>query len=461
MKTKKEKSKNNVSLGKNLLWQSRSISQAANIMVIGFIMIYCTDTLQMPAALVGGLLMASKIFDGITDIFAGFIVDKTNTKLGRGRPYEFAIIGLWLCTWLMFSVPPEFSLVAKSIWVFVMYTLVTGVFATLLNASGNVYMVRAFKSQEQYVTLNSIGAMFVMLGVVVINFLFPILMANLTGSPEGWSTLIAMFAVPLCLIGMIRFFTVKEITNEEVVLTEKLKFKDVLTVFKSNPYIYIVALILFTSAFVSNMGVSVYYFTYVLKDVALMGPFSLIGIIVIPIAIAFPKLIKKFTISRLMIIGILVSSIGYIIFFLAKDNFLLLGIAALISSLGTVPLQMLTGLMIIDCAEYNEWKGKPRLEGTLTSLTSFANKIGAALGTGLLGVMLGAAGFTGSAATVPDSAIMMIRMLASIVPMVLYLVVAVVLLFYKLDEIIPQIRKENEKRREHLEMESKEKIIEA
>ena len=47
-----------------------------------------------------------RIFDGFADLFAGRIVDKTNTRWGRFRPYLlFAAIPLLLLNIAVFSVP--------------------------------------------------------------------------------------------------------------------------------------------------------------------------------------------------------------------------------------------------------------------------------------------------------------------------------------------------------------------
>jgi Na+/melibiose symporter-like transporter len=93
-KTKQERP-GKVGFWRNFFWQSRAASQGVNGLMLGFLTIYCTDTLKMSPALVGVLLMATKLFDGLTDAAAGLIVDNTNTRLGRGRPYEFAILGVW------------------------------------------------------------------------------------------------------------------------------------------------------------------------------------------------------------------------------------------------------------------------------------------------------------------------------------------------------------------------------
>lgn len=82
---KKEKVKRTkVGAARQICWQSSSISSGCMLMVQGFISIYCTDTMGMPAALVGTLLMVSKIFDGFTDLIAGYVVDNTRSRWGKG-----------------------------------------------------------------------------------------------------------------------------------------------------------------------------------------------------------------------------------------------------------------------------------------------------------------------------------------------------------------------------------------
>ena len=65
-----------VSFGEILAWNSRPIALGAITIVITYFSIYCTDTLNVSAALVGTLLMASKVIDGVTDLVAGYVVDK-------------------------------------------------------------------------------------------------------------------------------------------------------------------------------------------------------------------------------------------------------------------------------------------------------------------------------------------------------------------------------------------------
>ena len=91
---KEKRQRNNadrLGLGKFLAWSARDLSLSANFIVLSFLSIYCTNTLHVNSLTVGTILMLSKVIDAVTDLFAGYLVDKTNTRLGKGRPYEFAI----------------------------------------------------------------------------------------------------------------------------------------------------------------------------------------------------------------------------------------------------------------------------------------------------------------------------------------------------------------------------------
>lgn len=451
----RQKNPKAVGVGRMFAWQSRAVSQGCALMAVGFLSIYCTDTLMMDPKLVAGLLVISKLLDGVTDIVAGYIVDKTDTKWGRGRPYELCIVGMWFCTWLMFTCPPSFSTVAKSAWILCMYALVNSVFYTFLNANNTVYMVRAFRYEEQYVAINSYGSIISMLGVVLFNVFFPMAMGRMATSASGWSLLMAMIAIPLAIIGLMRFIFIKETVDVDVKnedgTKEKVNFEDVKKVLTKNPYIYIVALVLFINNFVTNMGVNVYYYTYVAKNLDLFGIISAIQVIGIPVVVIFPALIKKFSTAKLMFAGCLVTAFGYMLNFFAGGNAAILGVAAVCYGVGSIPISMLINLLIIECANFNEWKGMQRMEGTLGCVTGFATKVGSAAGAGVLGVLLSASGYIGDLELIPDSAIMMIRCLFSVIPAVLWLIVAGSLLLYKLDKLMPQIKADNEARRAAIE----------
>jgi Na+/melibiose symporter-like transporter len=97
-----------------------------------------------------------------------------------------------------------------------------------------------------------------------------------------------------------------------------------------------------------------------------------------------------------------------------------------------------------------------RLEGSLAAVNGFAKKVGAGLGSGLLGILIGLAGYDGNLEVQPDSAITMIRLLYSLIPLIMYLVVYLVDRMYKLDKQIGEIRSTNEENRRKAQSEKTE-----
>lgn len=296
-----------VPFGKLMAWSLRPGSTGVAMMILGYLTIFAVNTMKMPAALVGGLLLASKFIDGVTDLFAGLIVDRTNSKLGRGRPYELCVVGMWLSTVLMFMVPESATVVVKSIWILVMYLFANSIFYTFLNANNTVYMVRAFSSQKEYVQLSTYGGVVPMLIVLVFNVLFPTLMGTMATIQGGWVKLVLIFAVPLTVLGMLRFFVIKE-TNDVDVSAEgdKVNFKEVLQLLKKNRYIYIIALASLVINLLTNMGVGVFYFTEIVGNVGLMSVLAISQVIVLPLMFIFPQMLKKMSVAKLVRIGLLV-----------------------------------------------------------------------------------------------------------------------------------------------------------
>ena len=448
MEAQNSKKKNKVGILRLFCWQSSAVSVSLSTLVLIYVTIYCTDTLGMPPALVGTLFMVSKLVDGVTDVLAGFIIDRTETRWGRGRPYEIFMVILWLSTWLLFSCPESFSLAAKSVWIFCMYVFMNAICVTFLNANNVVYLVRAFETKEQQVKLTAYGSFFTMGAAVIFNMMFPMAMSKVATSAAGWSRLIAMLAVPLTLLGIIRMLTIKEQYNNDVKAEgEKLKLADVFTLVKTNEYVVRLSLARFIANTVGSMGVTVYFWTYIVGNVSLMGVTSVTSIILLPLAFVLPLLRRKLGLGRLVIWGFCVSIAGYIMMFFFGGNLPAVVAATFLTTGGTVPFSMLFNIFLIDCADYNEWQGNPRMEGTLGSLTGFANKVGGAFGGFFLGIMLSLSGYDGTLQVQGDGAILMIRLLASVIPAVFYLVIILIMRTYKLDKELPKMKEEIEARR--------------
>ena len=99
-----ETKKKRFPFGRFLAWKTSDISAAGLTYIVlagGYLAKYCTDFLGLSGTLVGTILLVSNLLDAVTDLIAGFIIDNTHSKWGKGRPYEIGIVGMWICTVLM------------------------------------------------------------------------------------------------------------------------------------------------------------------------------------------------------------------------------------------------------------------------------------------------------------------------------------------------------------------------
>lgn len=430
-------------------WSGRAISVSVNFVVLGYITFFCTNILALPATLVGTLLMASKIFDGVTDLCAGFLIDKTHTRFGKARPYEFCILGVWVMTIVLFCCP-DMGTIGKAIWVFVTYTFINSIFVTLLSASEPVYMGRAFRYESDRTKLASVNGLLVTLFCTVISIVFPILMGTLGTTRGGWSTMVLITAIPFMIIGMGRFFLVKE-TNvvQQGKEAEKLVLKDFAQVFKDK-YIFIIAGVTIIMGLLTNCisAVQTYYFTYVVGDIKMLSTIGMIGMFTPFILLLMPKVLEKISITRLFIVASGLGIVACVLRGFAGGNMPVLLVSSLLQGIAGMPSSYYTMLLIIDIIDYNEWKNGARVEGVVGAINGFAGKLAGGLAAGMVGIIMGVCGFDGTLATQSASAMASIKGLYSWAPAVMFGIVIFIMLFFDLEKKMPQIKADLQKKRE-------------
>lgn len=451
MSKTKVKDPNKAPFGKLVAWQMRPISLGAITIIIGYFSIYCTDTLGMKASIVGTLLMASKIFDGITDLVAGYVVDNTNTKWGKARPYELCIVLAWLCTVLLFSANAAWSTTIKCIWIFVMYTLVFSIFSTFLNAAESPYIIRAFGTKEAVTKVSALGGIFVTFGCMVVSISFPILMGNLATSGAGWTKLLMIYAVPLALIGILRFVFVKEEYTDVESDSEHVSLKDMFTMLRTNKYAWCMAGINGVTQFVAGLGAAQYYFTWIVGDIGKYSILQVFSIVSLFVMLVFPAIIRKKSANFLIAAGAILGIIGYAMNFFAGSNMAILVVAFLLTGIAVLPGSYLRSILIMDISMYNQWKGLPPMESTASALANFFGKIFTALGSFVLGILLELGGYNGKLAVQTDSAMTMIKVLYSVIPLASMVIMLLCTVVYRsLDRKLPEIEAELERNKQNI-----------
>lgn len=283
-------------------------------------------------------------------------------------------------------------------------------------------MIRAFSNNAKVIAkVASYGGIVSMFCSVIVSMTFPILMGVLV-KKSGWLPLILIYAVPMMLIGILRFIFVKEDPAVDMHNAKKVTFKEIFSMLKINKYSWVFAGIMGLHSVITGLNVGTYFFTYIIGDIKKYSMVSALTVVLLPVMFIFPKLMKKINVTGLFAIFSIISTVGYLLVFIGGDNFAIVMIGITLGTLLNLPVSYLGPLVIMQLATYNENHGLPRMEGSSNIVSGFALKVGGGIGGGLVGIMLAVAGFvtsTDGTAVQPDSAMVMIQMLYSIVPAIL------------------------------------------
>ena len=93
------------------------------LMVGTYITYFYTDIMGISPVMAGTIFMVARLVDAITDPIMGMIVDKTNTKYGKYRPYIIAGAPFLAIMFVMLFTAPNFSPIGKITYAFVTYII--------------------------------------------------------------------------------------------------------------------------------------------------------------------------------------------------------------------------------------------------------------------------------------------------------------------------------------------------
>lgn len=245
---------------------------------------------------------------------------------------------------------------------------------------------------------------------------------------------------------------VKEKNDAGTTVEEKAKtdLKEMAKMFGKNKYWSIYCIIGLIGSIVGNMGVGVYYFDKIIGDVGIQSAFAGVSALAVVALFVLPPLMKKVHLSKILLYGQLISAGLATISFIFYNNIPILVICYVLSMFATLPGVYAGRIIMCDAALYNEFVGLNRMEGTMSSVLGFMKRAGGALGTFLLGVGLKAIKY--DAAATPETLSTLtfwgLRIMMYGLPLLSAAVQALLWSFYKLDDMMPEIKAELERRGE-------------
>lgn len=416
-----------------------------------FLMFYYTDYIGVSAAVVGSIMLFSRIFDGISDLIMGVIIDRTKSPFGKARIWILRlVIPYAIGTVLLFSVPAGWSEMAKYVYIFFSYNIAFTVLFTGINLP--YATLTALMTQDQYE--RSVLSIFRMIlatcGTLFIKTCTLPVVKFFGDDARAWTYTFVVFGALEIITFMITFLFTRERVNtsedKRMSIPISLGFKALV----KNKYWFMATLnlVLIFIAQGVNGSSEVYYAKEVLGNGNLVGTFS-VALQVTQIVCMFfiAGFVKKFGKRNVLMTGAAIMIVGYGIMGIGVERLPVLIAGCMLRGVGNAGISACMFAMVTDTIEYGEWKTGIRTEGLINSAASFGQKIGNGLSNVVMGAILAAGGYVGTAATQTASAISAIKVSYIYVPIVLTVAQIIVLAFYHLDKEYDTILENIKKRR--------------
>jgi len=425
-------------------------------LLTSFVMIYLTDTIGLNAGVVGTLIAVSKIFDGVTDLFFGAMIDKTKTKMGKARPWMFyGFLGCAITLVGIFAIPTSLGQTAQYAWFFVCYTLLNAVFYTANNIAYSALTSLVTKNNRERVEMGSFRFIFAFSTSLLIQSMTIGLVAAFGGGAAAWRTVAIIYTIVGIITNSISVFSVKELPEDELNANDAAKNTDgneekytlieaAKLLVANKYYIMICCTYILQQLYGAMLGVGTYYMKYVMGNENLFSYFAwAINIPLIVALVITPALVTKWKgMYKLNLYGYAIGTLGRALVVVAAymGNIPLMFLFTGVAAFGMGPWQGDMNAVIAEASEYTYLTKGKRVDGTMYSCTSLGVKLGGGIGVALQGWLLEFAGYDGTAAVQSASCISMLNTMYLILPVVITLIITFVMSRMKVEKANAQLR---------------------
>ncbi len=405
------------------------------------LLFFMTNVLEIPTIAAAAAYSATQFINLISMFMGGVIIDSTNLKFGKYRPWVF--IGTLLVIVSAGSMFLNLGLSSSKavLFIIVMYAIQSFGYNTAWSANRSLVgpMSKNTSDSMALVTSANFGAAAapIIYGIISVPFLAVFAFA---GKQQYGFTMYAYTMI--LLLGSILMLAITkkfDLPNTEENKSEKTKsnrisFGEMLRSLKGQSIIFFVAILIGNIQNGFFTALLAYFTIYVLKNPAAMGIAVTLQSVGKFVGTALgPILSKKFS-KKTMYIGCnLIDALLYILMFLvgrtAVPFLIIRTIIGIVASLNGILLPA----MSIDVADYNEMKGESRARAFVQSLMGTTLRIGGLISASVASFGLAATGFV--AGSEPTAEIInKIIVLMGIGPAAVCALASLVMFFYKISE---------------------------
>lgn len=358
-----------------------------------YLITYLTEVVGLSdknLAIIGTIMVICRVFDALNDPIMGTIVDNTKTRWGKFKPWiVFGTIVSGILAMMLFS-DPGLNEDKYVVFIGVVY-LLWGMSYTTNDISYWSMMPAISKDQkvrEKVGTVSRICANVGMFTVVVLYTMVPALFGR--SARESYGLFAIILVIVMWAFQFITVFGVQE-DRSELETQERTGLKGMVDALLKNDQLMVAAaaMALFMIGYCTTTSFGVYYFKYAYKNEGTYMVFAaVLGVAQLTALALFPKFSERWTRKQLYYGAMLAVVISYVAFFLSFEKLPIIVAAGLVLFFAQAFIQLLCLLFLADAVEYGQWKLGKRNESVSFAVQPFINKLGGAIGTGVVTVTL-------------------------------------------------------------------------
>jgi GPH family glycoside/pentoside/hexuronide:cation symporter len=346
-----------------------------------YVTIYVTDCIQPGKellTLLGTLILVCRVFDALSDILMGVIIENTHSRIGKARLwFGISILPLTIVFFFLFFASGLDKLDAI-ILISVLYFLFTVIFYTMNNIAFNAMLPRLSNDPYDQSNICTLNSVFTSVGSLVSAFAVTILgaLGGITNQ-SSW-TAFTLILVGISILGQaICFFKVKE----KVKLTKAQRKAGLKCLFGSKYFYLAVAMFAinyYMSLSISSVGK--YYSQYVLGNINYYSLFGSLPMVTMGIGLLLtPFLVRAVGKSKTLFGAIACVLLGNVLGSIFPYSLAVGLTGAMIKGLGSAVVMSQLFTLAPDIVRDVQTKKGVRLEGLAASAASFGCKIGSGL----------------------------------------------------------------------------------
>ena len=365
---------------------------------------FYVDVLKL-GGIAGGMFLVllpilSKVFDAVTNLLMGMIIDRTRTRQGKVRPWVLIAGPCVTLAGIMLYCVPKMSLMGQAIWVAVSYNLYFAFAFTMYNMTQMLLVplsTRNTKQRDSLAMMVSMGQS--MLPGALVYMIFPMVFLPMMGADQAtWAKVMSIISCLFLPGAILQYYFTKERVSEDaaagheevVSLGQQIK-----TCFSDKYWLYYFTILLFyqLGQNVYSVGIN-FYANYIMGSyndgttltiLNVVGQFPLgVGVFLLwPLARRFGKRWVFFA-------GMLISFAGgmAVYLFSKPENMIIVLAAMFIKALGMLPTYLFAGMMA-DAMDHIEWERGYRCDGFTATMSSVLMTVMAGVGTTIFNAGLG------------------------------------------------------------------------